>query len=117
LRFWNETGRFDTANNGHASSVGTGIAVQIATGNTHARIMRGGKEVRNKYNQCCIALSVGEVPCMVVFEMKIGNTIVRGHDDCVVRTAAERQEILDNVGRIAAGIYRDKEKKQKEGTG
>jgi len=75
------------------------------------------KEVRNKYNQCCIALSEGEVPCMVVFEMKIGNTIVRGHDDCVVRTAAERQEILDNIGRIAAGIYRDKEKKQKEGTG
>ena len=54
---------------------------------------------------------------MVVFEMKIGNTIVRGHDDYVVRTAAERQEILDKVGRIAAGIYKDKEKKQKEGTG
>ncbi|WP_186802599.1 hypothetical protein [Lacrimispora celerecrescens] len=79
--------------------------------------MRGRKEVSNKYNQYCIALSEGEVLFMVIFEMKIGNTIVRGHDDCVVRTAAERQEILDNVGRIAAGIYHDKEKKQKEGTG
>ncbi len=54
---------------------------------------------------------------MLVFEMKIGNTIIRGHDDCVVKTADERQKILDNVGRIAAGIYREKENKQKEGSG
>jgi len=54
---------------------------------------------------------------MLVFEMKIGNTIIRGHDDCVVKTADERQKILDNIGRIAAGIYRDKENKQKEGSG
>ncbi len=71
--------------------------------------------MRNKYNQCCIALSEGEVLCVVVFEMKIGNTIVRAHDDCVAKTEEERQKILENVGRIAAGIYQ--EKKQKEGTG
>lgn len=50
---------------------------------------------------------------MQVMEMNIGNTIIRGHDDCAVKTDRECQEILDNIGRIAAGIYRDNEQKEK----
>jgi hypothetical protein len=50
---------------------------------------------------------------MQVLEMKIGNTIIRGHDDCAVRTERECQEILDNIGRITAGIYRNNEQKDK----
>ncbi len=48
---------------------------------------------------------------MQIMEMKIGNTLIRAHDDCFVKTEEEKQEILDNVGRIASSIYRDKEKK------
>lgn len=56
---------------------------------------------------------------MQIVEMKIGNTVIRGHDDCFVKTEQERQDILDNIGRIAAGIYQDKihENVQVEETG
>ncbi|MDW2799862.1 hypothetical protein RZO55_20025 [Clostridium boliviensis] len=52
---------------------------------------------------------------MQIMEMKIGNTLIRAHDDCFVKTEEEKQEILDNVGRIASSIYRDKEKKDETG--
>jgi hypothetical protein len=52
---------------------------------------------------------------MVVLEKKIGNTIIRAHDDCFVKTEEERQQILDNVGRIASSIYQVKEQKEKSG--
>lgn len=52
---------------------------------------------------------------MVVLEKKIGNTIIRAHDDCFVKTEEECQQILDNIGHIAASIYRDKEQKDETG--
>ena len=52
---------------------------------------------------------------MQIMEMKIGNTLIRAYDDCFVKTEEEQQEILDNVGRIASSIYRDKDKKDETG--
>lgn len=52
---------------------------------------------------------------MQIVEMRIGNTVMRGHDDCFVKTEKECQDILDNIGRIAAGIYQEKAKKAQEG--
>lgn len=52
---------------------------------------------------------------MQIMEIKIGNTLIRAHNDCFVKTEEERQEILDHVGRIASNIYRDEEKEK--GTG
>lgn len=52
---------------------------------------------------------------MQIAEMKIGNTIIRGHDDCFVKTEAEVEKILENMGRIAASIYQDKERKEEAG--
>lgn len=51
---------------------------------------------------------------MVILEKKVGNTIIRAHDDCFAGTEQECRQILENIGRIAAGIYRDKEKKEKK---
>ncbi|MFR3729132.1 hypothetical protein [Lacrimispora sp.] len=52
---------------------------------------------------------------MVVLERKIGNSIIRAHDDCFVKTEEELQQILDNMGRIASSIYQEKEQKEKSG--
>lgn len=53
---------------------------------------------------------------MVVAEMKIGNTIIRGHDDVMAKTPEERQEILDQIARIAASIHRKNLEEQKDET-
>ena len=52
---------------------------------------------------------------MVVLESKTGNSIIRAHDDCFVKTEEELQQILDNMGRIASSIYQEKEQKEKSG--
>ncbi|WP_394522734.1 hypothetical protein [Lacrimispora sp. JR3] len=69
----------------------------------------------NKYNRYRIRLRERKVLHMVVLEKKIGNTIIRAHDDCFVKTEEERQQILDNISRIASGIYQEKERKEKSG--
>jgi hypothetical protein len=52
---------------------------------------------------------------MVVLEKKIGNTIIRAHDDCFAKTEEECQQILDNMGNIASSIYRENEQKDETG--
>lgn len=49
---------------------------------------------------------------MIIKEMKIGSTIIRLHDDCMVKTEEENQIILDDIARLVAGFYRNQEKQQ-----
>lgn len=52
---------------------------------------------------------------MVVVEKKIGNTVIRVHDDCFVKTERECQIILENIGRIAAAIYQERIQEEESG--
>ena len=41
---------------------------------------------------------------MKVKEYKIGGTTIEIHDDCIVKTEEEKQEILERIGRLYSGI-------------
>lgn len=51
---------------------------------------------------------------MVIKEMKIGNTIMRLHDDCMVKTEEENQKLLEDITRLVVGFYRNLEQQQKQ---
>ncbi|MCF2705092.1 hypothetical protein I6E91_24195 [Enterocloster clostridioformis] len=49
---------------------------------------------------------------MKVAEYKIGNGTVEIYDDNIVKTAEEREKILDRIGKIYSTYFSDKEKEQ-----
>ena len=49
---------------------------------------------------------------MKVAEYKIGNGTVEIYDDNIMKTAEEREKILDRVGKIYSAYFSDKEKEQ-----
>lgn len=48
---------------------------------------------------------------MVVLEIKIGNAVVRIHDDCLVKTNKEREAVLEQIANMAARHYRQQKEK------
>ena len=49
---------------------------------------------------------------MKVAEYQIGNGTVEIHDDNIVKTAEEREKILDRVGKIYSAYFSSREKEQ-----
>ena len=49
---------------------------------------------------------------MKVAEYKIGNGTVEIYDDNIVKTAEEREKILDRIGKIYSTYFSDKEKEK-----
>lgn len=51
---------------------------------------------------------------MIIGETKVGNTIIRCDDSCVVRDPVEAQKIRDNLAAIVFGALERQERKHRE---
>lgn len=51
---------------------------------------------------------------MIIGETKVGNTIIRCDDSCVVRDPVEAQKIRDNLAAIVFGALERQERRHRE---
>lgn len=47
---------------------------------------------------------------VVIKEMKIGNSTIRIHDDCMAKTPEENQKIMDRIAELVGNHYKLKAK-------